>query len=60
MQKVKVNISGEEKDALLVEKLYKNKKRKIINGKEYEWEEYYIHVYIPSELRNRKFLIVPI
>jgi len=60
MQKVKVVVNNEEKEGFIVDKLYRNKKRRIINGKLYEWEEYYIHIYIPAELRNRKFLIVPI
>jgi len=60
MQKIKININGEEKEGFIVDKIYRNKKRKVINGKTYEWEEYYIHVYVPAELRNRKFLIVPI
>lgn len=60
MQKVKVTINGQEKDAILIEKLYKNRKKRVIKNKLYVWEEYYIHVYVPSELRDKKFVLVPI
>jgi len=58
--KVKIYINGEEKEGFIVDKIYRIRKRKEINGKIYEWDEYYIHVYVPGELRDKKFLIIPL
>lgn len=60
MKRIKVEINNEIKDAFLVDKVYKNKKKRTVKEKVYEWNEYYIHLYIPANLRNKKFIVIPI
>jgi len=60
VKKIKIAVNGREVDAFLVDKIYRIRKRKEIDGKIYEWDEYYIHVYVPGELRDKKFLIIPL
>ena len=59
-KELEVTLNGEKKVAFLIEKPKKRKRRAIIRGKPFEWEEEYIVFYIPVSLRNKKWLVIPL
>jgi len=60
MKKIKINVDGEEKEGFLIEKTYKRKRSRRGKDKDYEWLEEYIIFYIPSSLRGKKWIVIPI
>ncbi|RLF82415.1 hypothetical protein DRN38_00145 [Thermococci archaeon] len=60
MKKIKINVNGEEKEGFLIEKTYSRKRKRRGNDKDYEWLEEYIIFYIPSSLRGKKWIVIPL
>lgn len=58
MRTVKINLNGKETEALVVEHIYKVKRKRRIRGKIYEWEERYLHLFLPKTFTARRVLIV--
>jgi len=60
MEKVKIKVNGKEVEGILVSKLYMSKRKRKVKDKVYEWEEEYLHIYIPKDMRSGKYIIIPL
>lgn len=57
---MKLNINGKEIEGILVHGVKRHVRRKIVNGKVYEWIDRKIIVYIPKRLEHiDRYVIIP-
>mgnify|MGYP000244573607 CR=1 FL=1 len=59
-KKIEVIVDGKKKTAFLIEKTKKRKRQRIGKNRVFEWEEEYVEFYVPSELRGKKWILLPI
>jgi len=60
IKRIRVKVDGEERESLLIEKVYERKKKMRVSGKTYEYIDRRIIVYIPKDMSKYKsFLVVP-
>jgi len=57
---IEVELNGEKKKGILIEKVRRRKRKKEYKGRTYEWEQREIIVYIPKEIDSEKFILIPL
>ena len=55
-----MNIDGKECEAIIIDKVYSRRRKRKLKGKEYEWKECCVWVYIPSTFEGKKLALVPL
>ena len=60
METIKLVVNGKEVEGIPIKKVYKRQRRKVVNGKEYTWDEYVAFVYVPKRLVDKKLVVVPL
>ena len=60
LKRIKVELLGKEREAIVVDKTHKRITKRKIDGKIYLYAERVFLFYVPKDLRDKAFLVVPI
>ena len=57
---IEVELNGEKKKGILIEKIRRRKRKKEYKDRTYEWIQREVIVYIPKEFEAEKYVLVPL